>query len=290
MKELRYLRPETTAEVVEALVRHGASGAYILNGGTDLVVRFQKGHIAPELIVDIKGVRDIDDSFTWNENSVTIGARLVMSRLIRDEQFRRECPALVEAAATVGSVQIRNRATFAGNICNASPAADTVPPLVVYGASVRLVGPEGTRDVPLETFFTGPGRTVRLSTELVTAVIVPRPIEPFGAAFSRVTRRHGVDLASINVAFAIDRDAIVTATFGAVGPTPVTVRDRSGRLADPDISDEERDRMLKALIAETSPITDVRASAEYRSAMLLVSARRVLAQALQRRSRSGGKE
>ncbi len=289
MNELCYVRPGTTAEALEALARYGA-GARILNGGTDLIVRFQKGHVMPDAIVDIKGVRDIGDSIDWSNENVTVGARVVMSRIVRDERMLREYPALVEAAATVGSVQIRNRATLAGNICNASPAADTVPPLSVYGASVRLVGPAGTRVVPLETFFLGPGKTVRSPQEILTAVVIPRNTMPFGAAFDRVTRRHGVDLASINVAIGVDRDATVTATFGAVGPTPITARDSSGRLADPDFSDEERDRMLTALIAETKPISDVRATAEYRSAMLLVLARRVLTRAMQRYSRSVGEE
>jgi CO/xanthine dehydrogenase FAD-binding subunit len=288
MSELRYLRPETLAQALEALSRYG-SAARVLNGGTDLMVRLQRAQISPDVIVDIKGVSDIGDSPEWESDRVTIGARVVMTKLVRDTAFRNEFPALVDAAATVGSVQIRNRATVAGNICNASPAADTVPPLLVYKATVLIAGPEGIREIPLQEFFLGPGKTVRRPEELLVAIQIPRRSDAFGSAFGRLTRRHGVDLASINMAFGIDSRGVVDAAFGAVGPTPIAVRDTSGRFGDPNLQDGERDQLLQALFEQTSPITDVRASAEYRLAMLMVVGRRVLAGATQRyiRAREG---
>lgn len=289
MSELHYARPESLADAIELLETYGAE-ARILNGGTDLMVRIQKMQIIPEVIVDIKRVRDISDSIEWGDDHVTIGARVVMTRLTRDERITHRFPALVSAASTVGSIQIRNRATLAGNICNASPAADTVPPLLVYGSTVKLAGPSGTREVPLEGFFLGPGRTVREPSELLVSIAIPLREGPYGAAFGRLTRRHGVDLASINIACTIDAEGIATFAFGAVGPTPITVRDDSGALADSAISDTKRDNALQELIAQTRPISDVRASAEYRSAMLLAIGRRVHAQALQRFTESDGRE
>lgn len=289
MSELHYARPESLSDAIALLEEYGP-GARILNGGTDLMVRVQKMQVTPDAIVDIKRVRDISDSISWEAGCVTIGARVVMTRLIRDEAFRRRFPALVDAASTVGSIQIRNRATLAGNICNASPAADTVPPLLVYGATVTLAGSAGTRDVPLEEFFVGPGRTVREPGELLVSIMIPLPEGPYGAAFGRLTRRHGVDLASINVSCGISADGTTVFAFGAVGPTPITVRDTSGNLANPAITDTERDDALRALTAKTSPISDVRASAAYRSAMLLSIGRRVLAQALRRYDQYDGRK
>ncbi|TVQ35067.1 MAG: xanthine dehydrogenase family protein subunit M [Spirochaetaceae bacterium] len=283
MSALHYARPESLADAIAILEQYGP-GARVLNGGTDLMVRFQKMQVTPEAIVDIKRVRDMSDAIVWDGDSVTIGARVVMTRLIRDERIRRRYPALVDAASTVGSIQIRNRATLAGNICNASPAADTVPPLLVHGATVQLVGSSGSRETPLDGFFLAPGKTARAPDELLVSITIPPHRSPYGAAFGRLTRRHGVDLASINMACAIDAERAVTFAFGAVGPTPITVKDTSGALADHTVSDAQRDAALQALIARTSPISDVRASAAYRSAMLLVIGRRVLAQAQQRRA------
>lgn len=266
------------------LERYGA-GARVLNGGTDLMVRIQKMHVTPEVIVDIKRVRDISNTIQWHDDHVTIGARVVMTSLTRDAAMRRRFPALVDAASTVGSIQIRNRATLAGNICNASPAADTVPPLLVHGAVLNLAGPAGERAIPLEEFLLGPGKTARTSGELLVSITMRVPGAGYGAAFGRLTRRHGVDLASINMACGIDSDGIVTFAFGAVAPTAVTVRDTGGILVDSTVTPEARDEALRALIARTSPISDLRASAAYRTAMLLTIGRRVLAQAQQRSGR-----
>ncbi len=281
LNELHFERPESLSEAIAILERYG-SDARVLNGGTDLLVRFQKMQIVPAAIIDIKGVCDISDAVTWKEDHVTIGGRVVLARLLRDRKIQQRFPALVDATSTVGSIQIRNRATLAGNIGNASPAADTVPPMLVHGAVVTLVGPKGSRDVRLDEFFLGPGKTIRKPYELIVSITLPLQKTPHGAAFGRLTRRHGVDLASINMACLIQSDGTVTFAFGAVGPTPITVRDTSGALADPAVSPERRDAALASLIAETSPIDDVRASAAYRTAMLLAIGRRVLASAHQR--------
>lgn len=190
-----------------------------------------------------------------------------------------------------------------GNICNASPAADTVPPLIAYGASLTLVGLGGgaaatraaatrgtvvRRDIPLEDFFLGPGETVCASSELVVAVHLPLPQQPFGSAFGRLTRRRGVDLAVINMACAIDSSGITTFVFGAAGPMAVVARDESGELAQPDLRQSRRDELLQSLVAKTNPISDVRSGEEYRRAMLLTIGGRMLLQAQQRRTARGG--
>jgi carbon-monoxide dehydrogenase medium subunit len=287
MKSYQYQRPETLNDALAMLEQFG-NGAKPLLGGTDIMVRIQKGQADLEAVIDLKRVQDISSSIEAGTGMVNVGARVVLSDLVRNEHIQKFYPALVDAASTVGSIQIRNRATLVGNICNASPAADTVPTLMVYGASVTLAGTKGKRIVALKDFFLGPGKTVRRPQELVISVQIPIPGEPFGAAFGRLTRRKGVDLATINMACGIDAKSFTTFVFGAVGPTPITAIDESGNLARTDLPESQRDEILKSLIQQTSPISDVRAGKEYRQAMLLSIGRKVLLQAQQRRGLQAG--
>jgi carbon-monoxide dehydrogenase medium subunit len=172
----------------------------------------------------------------------------------------------------VGSVQIRNRATLAGNLCNASPAADTAPAVLAYSAVVAISGAQGERAVPLEEFFVGPGSTVLRRGEVVTSVELPVPLQKTGSAFARVTRRRGVDLASVSVACVVEASGRARFGFGAVGPTPLSAESTVDDLAD----DDDWDRLL----AVTSPISDVRAGADYRRAMLRVHSKRALGAAI----------
>jgi len=281
MKGFQYYRPDHLEEAINLMQKYG-SDARLLVGGTDLMVRLQKGHVNPLAIVDLKRVADISDAIIEADESIVVGARAVIADVASNKAIQDHFPALVEAARTVGSVQIRNRASLAGNICNASPAADTVPPLMVYDSTVELAGPDGTREVPLREFFLGPGKSVCGPAEILTQITIPKPSPPHGAAFARLTRRRGVDLASINMACRIDAGGMVVFVFGAVGPTPILSGDSSGVLADPSVSAAKRDDALRTLIALTRPISDIRAGKPYREHMLLVLARRALAQAHKR--------
>ena len=226
--------------------------------------------------------RAVEPGVTVAADRVTISATTPMSRLVEHPVIRRAFPALVEAMTVVGSIQIRHRATLAGNICTASPAGDTLPPMLVHDARVRLVGPDGSRDRPLREFIVGPRRTDLRLGEILTAVELPLPPGPFGTAFGRLTRRRGVDLATVNLCCAVDGDTVRFA-YGAVGPRAFLVTDDTGALADPDASEAAKETALDRLIAHAAPITDVRGSREYRLAMLRVLSRRALATALRRR-------
>src|SRR5262249_46279002 len=149
-------------------------------------------------------------------------------------------PALVESAAVVGSVQIRNRATLAGNICNASPAADTAPALLVYRATVNLVSASASRGGALTAFFERPGRTGMRQGELVASIDLPVPAARAGAAFGRITRRYGVDLATINLCCRVDVSGETRFAYGAVGPRPFLVTDPSGVLSSASAGAEEK--------------------------------------------------
>jgi CO/xanthine dehydrogenase FAD-binding subunit len=260
-----YHRPQSLLEASDLLRR---DDAVALAGGTDLLVAIRHRTRRPTLVVDLKSVADIGDRIELEGDRLRIGGRVVMNRLTASEHVTRHFPALAQAAAVVGSVQIRNRATLAGNLCNASPAADTAPALLAYGATVLAAGSGTTRAIPVQEFFTGPGTTVLGQGEIVIAVELPMPSAAVGSAFARVTRRRGVDLASVSVACTLDSSGRARFGFGAVGPTPL--------LAESSFDDLATDDGWSRLLAVTTPITDVRAGAEYRRAMLRVHSRRAL--------------
>ena len=268
----RYIRPDTIDQAVAVLAEHGPS-ARVLAGGTDLLVRLRLGHIKPSVVVDLKRVASLRADIVETNGHLRVGARAVMTDLIGDARIRKHYPALVEAAAVVGSVQIRNRATLAGNQCNASPAADTAPALLAYGAAMNLVGPDGSRRVPMSEFFVGPGKTVLARGELVESIDVPVPRERSGGAFGRVTRRKGVDLATINLVAVVTAAGAARFAYGAVAPTPFLVTDESGALGA-DADETARDAAFARLVGHARPISDVRGSREYRTSMLDVMSRR----------------
>jgi CO/xanthine dehydrogenase FAD-binding subunit len=247
---------------------------YLLAGGTDLIVRLRRGHVRPTLVIDTKGVRDLHNEIVSIDGGLRIGARVTMTSIVGDPRVREHFHALVEAASVVGSVQIRNRATLAGNICNASPAADTAPALLVYGAVVNVLGSAGARRVPVAEFFTGPGTTVLAPDEIVASIDLPVPDGPVGAAFGRLTRRRGVDLATLNVCCLVNPSGAARIALGAVAPRPLLVQE------DSDAA------MVDRVVAHASPISDVRASREYRAAMLPVFIRRTLQIAADRLQRA----
>jgi carbon-monoxide dehydrogenase medium subunit len=257
-----YHRPRSLDEAAALL---GQDGAVALAGGTDLLVGLRHRTTTPRAIVDIKRIDELSSSIEAVEGRLAVGSRVVMGDIATDPRIRAHLPALAASAGVVGSVQIRNRATLAGNVCNASPAADTVPALLVYGASVTVRGTNGERRTPLDEFFTGPGRTVLTSGEVVTGIEIPLP-EKTGSAFARVTRRKGVDLASVNLACAVRASGEVRFGLGAVGPTPI--------LAESTIDDLSSEDGWDSVLSQASPISDVRAGADYRLAMLRIHARR----------------
>ena len=287
MRPFEYARPESIDELLALLSAHG-SNARLLAGGTDLLVRLRKRSAfgetgdMPEVVIDLKRVAGLRSDVKTMPAGIRIGARAVMTDVIAHETVLRYFPALIEAAIVVGSVQIRNRATVAGNICNASPAADTAPALLVYGASINVIGSGGSRQIPLDGLFAGPGRTVLARGEIVESIDLPLPPPRSGAAFGRLTRRHGVDLAIVSLCCLAQASGEVRLAFGAVGPRPFLVRDDTGILIDKRADPARRDAALQRLLTSAAPISDLRASDAYRYAMLPVLARRALRTAIGR--------
>ena len=282
MHTFAYARPATLAEAAALLEAHGPD-ARVLAGGTDLVIRLRDGSLRPSIVVDLKRVAELRPAIREDGGRLTISATTVMTDVAADERVRRHFPALVEAAAVVGSVQIRNRATLAGNICNASPAADTAPPLLVYGAEVVAVGPGGMRRIPIVDFFVRSGQTTLRPRELVTAIELPLPARRMGAVHVRRTRRRGHDLASVTLCCGVDEAGITRLAYGSVGPRPVLHVDESGVLASQAAPEDAKAAIFEEMFAEASPSPrSMRASPAYRLAMLRVLGRRALRTAIER--------
>jgi CO/xanthine dehydrogenase FAD-binding subunit len=282
MRPFAYERPRSLADAVALLAHHGF-GARVLAGGTDLVIALRDGSARPEVVVDVKGIAELGSTIRLEGDRLVIGARAVMTDIAADPRVRRDFIALAEAASVVGSVQIRNRATLAGNICTASPAADTLPSLLVYDALVVAVGPHGTRRVKVDDLLARPGVTTLAPDEIVTAIELPIPGRPRGATHLRRTRRRGHDLASVTLGCVVGADGVTRIAYGSLGPRPLLVVDRSGVLADPSASPADRIRVLDGLFADARPSPrSMRSGPAYRLAMLRVLGLRATAQAAAR--------
>lgn len=259
---------------VDEACRHLAEGddARVLAGGTDLLVEIRNGLRAPRLLVDIKSIDPLG-RLDADGPELVIGAAVSLNRIAEHPAVRSRLPALADAALSIGTYQIRNRATLVGNLCNASPAADTAPVLLTLGAVLAVAGPDGKRTVPVRGLFTGVKRISLRPAEIVTAVRIPVPERGTRTAFLKQQRIRGHDLAIVNVAgtLALGEGALRVAV-GSCAPTPVLLEpvDASGGSVE-----AIADRIIERAEEATCPISDVRASAAYRSAVLRVLLRRL---------------
>jgi carbon-monoxide dehydrogenase medium subunit len=282
MRPFTLEQPATLGDAVSLLADR--PDARLLAGGTDLIIGLRDGTIASSRIVDIKRIEELDARLDDTAGGgLAIGGLTAMTEIATDRRIRARYTALSEGAAVVGSIQIRNRATLAGNICNASPAADTSPALLVFGAVVVVMGPDGERRIPIDELFVRSRVTTLRPAEIVTRIELPNLGGSVGSTHLRRTRRRGHDLASVTVACAVLASGETRVAYGSVGPRPVLRVDRTGALADPAAADDQRLAVLDALFADAAPSAgSMRASPEYRLAMLRVLGLRATAIARER--------
>lgn len=287
MFDFEYIRPISVSDAVDFLKAHG-SETRMLAGGTDLLIQLRNNEIKPLFILDLKHIPELQTGIQQKNGIVSISAIVTMSDLIMNELINRYFPALIDAAKVIGSVQIRNRATLIGNICNASPAADSAPPLLVYGAEVVALGPKGIRHIPLNEFFVRSGVTILQEDEFVTFLELPIPQKKMGAAHVRRTRRRGHDLASVTLCCGVEETGIVRLSYGSVGPRPMLVVDESGVLVDKKASEESKAVVFESMFSQANPSkTSMRASPAYRLAMLRVLGKEALELAISRLDEGG---
>lgn len=282
MRSFIFKQPNSLEETFDLLEAHG-DDLRLLAGGTDLTVGLRQGIAMPDIVVDLKRVADLANTVETSDEQIRIGASAVISDIVKNDDVVRLFPALVESAIVVGSIQIRNRATIAGNVCNASPAADTVPVLAAYGASVTLGSRQGRRSVPVADFILGNRHIDLRRGEIVLDICIPVPARHRGCAFSRLTRRRGVDLAIINLACTCAESGVTEFALGAAAPRPLLVSDTAGELVAAAKRGDDVSTIIDRLLACAKPISDIRASAEYRRNMFSVLAQRTFEKALSRR-------
>ncbi len=283
--EFAYLKPASLEDAVALLAEHG-DGARVLAGGTDVVALLRDDAIAPEVVVDIKGIDGLADIRIAGDR-LFIGPLATFTDLIESKLIREIFPLFYEVAVKVASKGIRNRATIVGNICSAVPSCDAGPALLVYDAQVLILGPNGERTVHIDEWFTGPKKTDLQSGELVIGLEMSSLEQACGGSYVKLGRYRGEDLAQASVAVLISPDYEYRVAFGAVGPVPVRARKLEAAIKGDEPTDEVLEIARKFIARETSPITDIRATAEYRAHMLEVMLERGIRAAVARLNGGG---
>lgn len=282
MRPFEYFAPDTLEEVVTLLGRFNGR-ASLLAGGTDLLVEIKEHVRKPDYVINLKKVPGLATLSYDEAAGLQIGALTTVREVEVSPIVRRKYAGLAQAARELGSIQVRQRATVAGNICRASPSADTPPPLIADKAQVKLFGPNGERVVPLEEFFTGPGRTVLAQDEIVVEISVPSPPPRTGKVYIKHGRRKAMELATVGVAVALTlKDGIceeARIVLGAVAPTPIRAAGAEELLAGRQIDEKAAAAAAQEAMAAARPISDVRSSAEYRREMVGVLTARAIRQA-----------
>jgi CO/xanthine dehydrogenase FAD-binding subunit len=283
--EFDYVKPGTLEEATALLAKHGAR-ARVLAGGTDLIGWIRDDLVQPDILVDIKGIAGLKE-IALRSNVLSIGALATFGDLLDSAIVEEQFPLLREMACRVGSTGIRNRATLAGNICSAVPCCDAGPVLLVYEAVIQVVGPQGRRSIPIREWFLGPQKTSLAGGEIVTGVALPYPESPHGGCFIKLGRYRGEDLAQASVAVLALAGNDYRVAFGAVAPTPVRAGRIEAILSGRPIDDALTKRAKTLVPQEISPITDIRATKEYRTGMVSVMLERAVKTAVSRRDGAG---
>jgi carbon-monoxide dehydrogenase medium subunit len=275
MRRFEYFEPATLGEAAELI---SSANAQVLAGGTDLLVEIKEQLRRVDRVVNIKKIPGIAGLSYDARAGLRIGALATAREVELSPIVLEKYPNLAQAARELGSIQVRNRATIVGNVCRASPSADTLPPLIADGALVKLHGASGVRELPLEQFFAGPGKTVLRPDELVTELVVPAPPPRTGKVYIKHGRRKAMELATVGVAVTLTLNGDIRIVLGAVAPTPIRAKNAEEVLRW-KFSDELFERAARTAADEARPISNVRASAEYRRDMVRVLTRRALERA-----------
>ncbi len=286
---MRYERPQTIEDAT-ALLAGADATAFVLAGGTDLLVRMQNDDFEAGLIVDIKAI-DGMDQISETDDGFVIGAAVPCAALSEHAGLSATWPGVVEAANLIGSTQIQGRCTVVGNLCNASPAADSVPALVAADARVRVAGPSGTREVAILDIPKGPGKTSLAKGEIIEAVMLPKRGDRSGDAYLRFIPRTEMDIAVVGVGVNLTLDGAGTVTsarvaLGAVAPTVLLVDAATDALVGTKLEDAALEALAEACSAACNPIDDKRGTVAFRKQVAGVLARRAAQAAY---TRAGGK-
>ena len=284
LPQFEYMTASTLEEACRLLLEHDGK-AKVMAGATDLIPPMRDKVFTPEYIIDLKKIPGLDELSYDEEEGLKIGALTTLRTLEKSELVQEKNPAVSYAAKVIASTQIRAKGTLVGNICNSSPSNDSAPNLLVQGAKVNVQGVEGTRVIPIEEFFLGVRKTALKPGEIVKSVVIPPLKEDEKAAYLKFAVRKAMDLAIIGVACKLKmengvcKDAKIA--LGAVAVTPILAPKAAEVLIGKELTDEVIEQAAQAAMDSCSPISDIRASKEYRKAMIGVFTKRAIRQCLE---------
>lgn len=285
LPEFEYWAPESVKEAC-SLLQEYAGKAEVMAGGTDLLVCMKHRTVSPQHVIGLKNIPDLDVITYSEDRGLRLGALVTHQSIVDSSIIQQRFAALAAACSKIGTPQIRSTGTIGGNLCNAAPSADSAPPLIAFGASVKVVGPEGERTMPLEGFFTGPGETALLAGEILSEIQVPSLPPHTGAIYLKLSARTAVDIAAVGVAALITLDlqsgtcSDAKIALGAVAPTPIRAKMAEEIIRGKQVEDELIQKAAQAASEEAHPISDVRGSADYRAEMVRVLTKQAVSQAL----------
>lgn len=287
MYEFEYAAPSSVDDAVSILAENG-DDARILAGGTDIIAQLKENRRRLKVLVDVKKIPEANEMTYDASAGLHLGAAVPCYKTYETPEVHAAYPCLTDATQLIGSIQIQSRATVAGNLCNSSPAADVIPALIALGATARIAGPNGTREVAAEDFCTAPGRNVLENGEFVVSIHFPAPEANSGGFSLRFIPRNEMDIAVANAAAYVvlsdDKKSFVSARLavGAVAPTPLYLKEAGDLLAGKEISDEIIEEAAGIAREAANPITDMRGTVEQRIHLAGVLSRRAIKGAIER--------
>ncbi len=289
MKWIDFASPRSVREAVGLLAEHG-DRARVLAGGTDLLVQLRGGRRQVDVVVDAKNIPELNELTYDPRVGLTLGAAVPCYKIYSNKTIAAAYPGLIDSASLIGGIQIQGRASIGGNLCNAAPSADSVPILIALGARARIAGPNGTREVPVEDFCTGPGRTILQPGELLVSLYFPPPEPNSGAHYMRFIPRNEMDIAvaGAGVSVVLSNGTIKSArvALAAVAPTPLFVKAAGDALAGKAPTEQNIQKAAEIARDAAKPITDMRGTIEFRKHLCEVLTRRALNVAIQRAKES----
>ena len=287
MEAIEFTTPKTIDEAVQAMASKG-DRARALAGGTDLLVQLRGGRRSADLVVDVKDIPELNEISYNPQNGLTIGAAAPCYRIYANADVAANYPGLTDCASLIGSIQIQGRATLGGNLCNSAPSADAIPSMIALGGVANVAGPNGTRQVSIEDFCTGPGRNVLEPGEILVSINIPAPADNSGANYLRFIPRNEMDIAVAGVGSAVVLDGsgqnFVSGriSLASVAPTPVFCQAAGESLAGKAVSDEAIEEAARLAMEDARPITDMRGTIRQRIHLVGVLTRRTLNNAINR--------
>ena len=287
MEAIDFATPKTIDEAVKLMASKG-DRARMMAGGTDIIVQLRAGRRSLDLVVDAKGIPQLNELSYSPQNGLTIGAAVPCYKIYQNEEVASVYPGLIDAASLIGGIQIPGRASLGGNLCNAAPSGDSIPPIIAMGGVAHIVGPNGSREVPAEDFCTGPGQSVLQPGVILVSIKLPVPQAHSGANYLRFIPRNEMDIAVAGVGTSVVLDAsgqnFVSAriALASVAPTPVLARDAGDSLAGKPVSEASIQEASEKAMADAKPINDMRGTIRQRIHLVGVMTRRTLNNAVAR--------